>query len=762
MKYTASLFSALALVVTLTLPAHNAFANDVKTVTSGESSAETTAEPRVIGKVSYILGQADMILPDGSVTAITKQTKILEGSKVSVKDRSKLNLLMVDGAIEKLPANSTLEFARYYYDPADPKASEIRKELTEGEVTSKTGVGGTEAKERYRLNSPLAAIAVLGTEYTVSVSAGETRVVVLDGRISMAKLEGSCQRFAFGACADGEQLAANQRGLALVVRRDQPRPVLIPASTPPATKNTTQAVSSKEEQAKEDAANKKAKEEAAAKEKEAKVAASKKAAEEAAAAKEKEAKVAADKKAAEEAAAAKEKEAKVAADKKAAEEAAAAKEKAAEVAEAKKADKQAEAPATASTSVTQSDEKSSDKGNDKTTVKETVAPLAENATDKKVVEVAKKIDERDPLAEIKAEASLVAPAVVAVQPKTPAVVVETPAPAVTVAPVVVAEAPKAASNLESTTPSSLVTPSGQAPVAVTPPSIAPSTTSSATNSMLLVSSGSSGSSGTGLLSGSTGVSLGGVLESSTGSALLESSAGSALSGGLITTPLGTPLGSTTTGLVESAVKTESTVTTDEGEVIAAVTPPPVVETPVTPAPTPALAPVRWGKYDPATMVDGMTLGDQISSQYEQIITAATAGSYSIERLKGASATLPEQRDVAFALGSYEANVRNATTGVATAATLTDATLNVSSVRNTFDTGFTLNSPVYTGAVRATGTYSAIDGILKDDGANPQTTINGGVGVLSDVTGAAYTFTHQIDTILSADGALNWTGTAIGD
>ena len=625
---------------------------------------------------------------------------------------------MIDGAIEKLPANSTLEFARYYYDPANPKASEIRKELIEGEVTSKTGVGGTEAKERYRLNSPLAAIAVLGTEYTVSVSAGETRVVVLDGRISMAKLEGSCQRFAFGACAGGEQLAAHQRGLALVVRKDQPRPVLIPASTPPATKSATQAVSSKEEQAKEEAANKKAEEEAASKEQAAKVAASKKAAEEAAAAKEKAAKVAADKKAAEEAAAAKEKAAKVAADKKAAEEAA-----------AKKADKQAEVPATASTSVAQPEEKSSDKGNDKTTVKEAVAPLAENTTDKKVVEVATKVDERDPLAEIKAEVSVVAPAVVAAQPKTPAVVVETPAPAVIVAPVVVAEAPKAVGNLESTTASSLVTPSAEAPVAATQPSIAPSTTSSATNSMLLVSSGSSGS------------------------------------GALITTPLGTPLGTSlggTSDLVESAVKTESTVTTDEGEVIAAVTPPPVVETPVTPEPTPELPPVRLGKYDPDNIVDGVTLGDQVSSLYEQVIAPSTVDGRFIERHQDASASLPEQRDVAFALESYEATVRDATAGTQAAATITDATLRVSSVSNTVETGFTLNSPLYTGAVQATGAYSAIDGTFRDDGTNPQTTMNGAVGVLGEQTGAAYVFTHQIDTTLSADGGLNWTGTTIGD
>ena len=742
MKYTTSLFSVLALVGTLTLTSPSLFADEVKTVTSSTSAAEITSTPRVIGKVSYLLGQADMILPNGAVIAITKKTEILEGSKISVKDRSKLNLSLVDGATEKLAANSTLAFTQYRYDPADPKGSEIRKELIEGEVTSKTGVGGKEAKERYRLNSPLAAIAVLGTEYTVSISGGETRIVVMDGIISMAKLGGSCQRSGLGACADGEQLMASQRGLALVVRKDQPRPVLIPASTPPPVKSAAQTTSA-QEQAEEEAADKKAAEEAAAKEKESKLAADKKAAEDAAAAKEKESKLAADKKAAEDAAAAKEKESKLAAD-----DATAAKEKAAadkKVAEAKKVDKQESAqstePAPAKTS-------------------ETVAPVAEKPTDKVTLEAAKKVDERDPLAEVKVETNP-APITVAVQPKTPAVV-ESVVP-VAKTPEVVAVAPTVASNLESTQPSGL----NVAVNETTPPVTAPPTTSvltpiassSTSNPMILVSAGSSGGT-TGL---STETDFGGALLESFGtggSALLESATGSALTGGgLITTPLGTPLVATT-DLVESSSKTESTVTTDTGQVIAAVTPPPVVVTPiVTPTPETVLPPVRWGLFDPATVVDGVTLADQVSSQYAQVIAATTANAYTVERLKTASASLPEQRDVGFVLGSYAANVRNATTGTATAATVTDATLNVSSVRNTFDTGFTLNSPVYTGTVKATGTYSATDGILKDDGTNPQTTLNGAVGVLGDTIGAAYSFNHQIDTVLSADGALGWTGTA---
>ncbi len=205
MKYTVSLLRVLALVGVLMLSLHLLFWQ-MKLKHTPAIPRQTTSTPHDIGKVSYLLGQAELTLPDGTVVAITKQTEIPEGSKVSVKDRSKLNLLMVDGETEKLPANSTLEFTKYSYDPANPKASEIRKELIEGEVTSKTGVGGTEANERYRLNSPLAAIAVLGTEYTVSISGSETRVVVLDGIISMAKLGGNCQRSGLGACAGGEQL----------------------------------------------------------------------------------------------------------------------------------------------------------------------------------------------------------------------------------------------------------------------------------------------------------------------------------------------------------------------------------------------------------------------------------------------------------------------------------------------------------------------------------------------------------------------------
>ncbi len=203
------------------------------------SSASTppTLTAGMIGKVTYLLGQADITDADGSVSPLALQMEIPDGSRITVKARSRVSLLMLDGGIEKLGADTVFTFNKYTYDPDDPAATEIRKTLLEGEVTSTTGQGGEDAKERYRMNSPLAAIAVLGTEYTVKVSKGETWVTVHTGEISIAKLGGSCQPSGLGACAGGERLSEGQRGLAFVVRANEPKPILMPATAIPVSEN---------------------------------------------------------------------------------------------------------------------------------------------------------------------------------------------------------------------------------------------------------------------------------------------------------------------------------------------------------------------------------------------------------------------------------------------------------------------------------------------------------------------------------------------
>lgn len=757
MKNLLSLMGMLALAGSFMLPSHAMAADKTRA-----NELPTLAEG-MIGEVTFLFGQAEVTLPDGTVLPLDKNMEIPDGSRVLVRKRSILRLTLADGGREKLgmPEGDTVFiFNKYAYDPANPQATQIRKTIVDGEVTSKTGEGGEKAKTRYRLNTPLAAIAVLGTEYTVRVVQGQTWVTVKEGEISIAKLGGSCQVSGLGACVGGERLSENQRGLALVVRSDQPRPVFVPVTAVPGARNSAASSQSGQDDAEESS---------------------------------------------EDAAKSDEKTADKSADK--------ATDKTTEKSSGEKtADKQAETDkgdvksaattekiADKTTDKTVATEKTADKASPVTTEKTPDKTVSTSAAPDKTTKtvtppapaVVAKVDERDFLAvesppktttveEKKQETVTPVTATVTDAKQTAATsAANVAAPASVTASV----APIAVSSSSSTGNTALVSNSSAGSTAGTATLESKQTDSSATTAVLeskqpLVTSTptpSVSSSGTGLVSNSSSTPSAAALVTtpvleSTKPALLVSPGSDPISGSVVTTSnvtpveVATPLVSSSDGLVETS-KTEATLTTDAGEVVAAVTPAPAEPvtpaTPTTPAVDPATQPVvRWDKYDPAAMVDAATTqGDQVSSLYEQLLQTALGG-YVTERQKTATAVLPEQRDVTFALGSYEANVNNAVTGVKTSATIGDAHLSVSSTRNTYDTGFTLTSPAYTGSITSTGTFSSVDGTLKDDGTNPQTRLSGAVGVVGESIDAAYVFTHQIDPLLSAEGALNWTGSLV--
>lgn len=749
MKNLLSLVGMLALAGSFALPSH--VSADDKTPTD----TLPTLASGMIGEVAYILGQAEATLPDGSVVPLSKGMEIPDGSRLRVKERSKLRLWLADGGMEKLgmqERDTLFIFNKYAYDPANPEATLIKKTIVEGEVTSKTGDGGEKAREHYRLNTPLAAIGVLGTEYTVRVIDGQTWVTVNAGVISMAKLGGSCQASGLGACAGGERLSEDQHGLALVVRADQPKPVFVPVTAVPGAKSaaTSKAEQADAEQQAEEAAQDEQKQADKTEDKAAEKTADKSSADKAA-------------------------DNKQTSTDKADSKASTATEKAADktTTQEKVTDKTAATEKTADKATASTSEKVLDKS------ATAVTPAVDKAS------VAKKADERDLLATELAtkvtttEDKKQEPVTLAAASNTPATdttakTSQTPV-ANTVAPQTSggSVAPATSGNTSSTPPSSgtTVTLESKQPLSAgSSTTNAPlestgalsGTTTSTTTAPLESTGALSTPTTTPTLSVSTPVSA--TLDSSK-PMLLVSPGSDPVSGTIVSstvTPVevATPLVSASDGLVETS-KTEATLTTATGEVVAAVTPAPAEPatpvTPTTPVVDSSLPLVRWGKYDPAVSVDGSsTVGTQVSSQYQQLAQSVTAA-YVLERQKGASAVIPEQRDVAFTLGSYEASVNHSGTGVKTAATIGDARLTVSSTRNTYDTGFTLTSAVYTGNIASTGTFSNTDGTFQDDGSNPQTRLSGAVGVSGDTIGAAYVFTHQIDPLLSAEGALNWTG-----
>lgn len=685
MKQRVSFFGVIALVSALMFPSHLLLAEEIKTDKANTTEGQET--DRVIGKVTFLTGQAEMTLRDGTVVPLEKSVEIMDGSRIAVKERSKVHLKMIDDGIEKLEANTTFDFNAYAYDPNNPQANKISKTIWAGEVTSKTGKGGEDFKDRYRLNSPLAAIAVLGTEYTVRVVDGETQIVVQAGSISIAKLGGSCLSSGLGACAEGEVLSESQRGFALVVRGDLSKPKLTPvAALPPLSQSETPATS--EEPTKED--DKSDKEEGA--------------------------------------------------DKK-----------------ADTSTKGTDSKSNTSSATTTAESVEEKKTAAVTTKNETAA--TDNSTEAATTSVPSKttsmastpntttktvVDERDPLADLKVKTTTTAvdsekntatlpAATTAVS--SPSVTVATVAPATTLSTAVVAQ-------VSTTTPSTSTSSTAVvAPVSTTTPS---------TSSTAVVASVSTT---TPTLVGSNTV--------------LESTGIGTLTGGGAATSTTSTLGGTSTGLLESN-SSSATLTTPTGEVTPVVMPPPAVVTPVVPTPTtPSVetAPLKvvdWGKYDPNATVDGSTsLSEQVSSNYEQIVLPNT-GKYTFSMLENATAGLTDQRDATFMLSSSEAYMNNSATGTRTSAAVSNASLNVSPTRSTFDTQFNLSSPEYSGTVVATGPFSASNGLLVDDGRNPGTSIRGVVGTVGGSIGAAYEFNHQINPTLNAEGALSFTGSHVGN
>jgi hypothetical protein len=196
------------------------------------SPSLSPVESENVGKVVFVLGVARIVDTQGNEQPAVRGAAINVGSQVITGDRSRVGIRMVDGAREEVFANSIFAIEAYHYDPLNPKASEVKFSLEAGGVLSETGEAGHAAKEKYRLNTPLAAIGIRGTEYIVQVGQDFTQVQVLSGGVVMSGFDGRCRAEGIGPCqgSNATVLMAEQRDKVMVLKKGQQRPELVPVS----------------------------------------------------------------------------------------------------------------------------------------------------------------------------------------------------------------------------------------------------------------------------------------------------------------------------------------------------------------------------------------------------------------------------------------------------------------------------------------------------------------------------------------------------
>lgn len=183
----------------------------------------------------FAVDMAQVVFVSGGVQLerSAQSTDLSQGSNVAVGDvirtsaKGHVYLKTVDNGFISLRPDSELRVDVYDFDPAQPAQARIKLTLIKGTLRSVSGEGAQAAKHQYRLNTPVAAIGVRGTDYTAVTTATQTLASVQQGGIAVAPLSEQCLAASFGPCAQGVlDLYASDAGKVLQVTPGQVQSLL--------------------------------------------------------------------------------------------------------------------------------------------------------------------------------------------------------------------------------------------------------------------------------------------------------------------------------------------------------------------------------------------------------------------------------------------------------------------------------------------------------------------------------------------------------
>ena len=187
------------------------------------AKAAEAANLTVAGHVAFVNGQVVLAQQGKPNRSVQTGDPVYVGDHIQTLANSQLHLRMVDNAFLALRPLSQLVISAYQYDKDQPQASKIRIDLEQGTSRAVSGKGGQAAKNQYRFNTPLAAIGLRGTDYTVLADAEKTRVSVAQGGVIVSPLGPDCLMSQLGPCASAlsRELTAGTPNLFIEITANQ-------------------------------------------------------------------------------------------------------------------------------------------------------------------------------------------------------------------------------------------------------------------------------------------------------------------------------------------------------------------------------------------------------------------------------------------------------------------------------------------------------------------------------------------------------------
>ncbi len=204
-------------------------------IANGAAASGDIAVP-VVGEITFSLGKAYISAANGSSTVAARGMPIHAGDVIETSSGGHVHVRFIDNALMSVRPSSTLEIVRYDYNAQNPQNSAVKLNLIEGVSRAVSGDAAKQARQNFRMNTPIAAIGVRGTDFAVSANAQAVRAIVNEGAIIVAPFSAQCSADSLGPCSqDAVELSGLSRQmLELNAGTAGISSALLPASAPQA------------------------------------------------------------------------------------------------------------------------------------------------------------------------------------------------------------------------------------------------------------------------------------------------------------------------------------------------------------------------------------------------------------------------------------------------------------------------------------------------------------------------------------------------
>lgn len=152
-----------------------------------------------VAHVAVVVGDASRVSAGGTVQALLVGTELQTGDRIRTGSDAVAILVFSDDGRLSLRADSELLIRRYEVDPIGVN-TRIELDLIRGTVRQISGNGARAQPERYRLNTPIAAIGVRGTDFLAKTASDQVQAFVHEGKIVLFANNAGCEHTSTLGC----------------------------------------------------------------------------------------------------------------------------------------------------------------------------------------------------------------------------------------------------------------------------------------------------------------------------------------------------------------------------------------------------------------------------------------------------------------------------------------------------------------------------------------------------------------------------------